>query len=442
MTHLRDELARIADDVATGPVPDDLWRRGVRRQRRTRLTNALATAAVILLVVGAGVIGTELLDRAPAPPAGQESGDAIPSRLVTPSRWLDGTADHPPGPIAVLAGAERSDGWWGAMTGVVAVAAGTGTYRFLDLPDAFYDLTADVLGDVSPVLAPDGREVAYWTRHPERAGWVGGVAVCDTVTGEVLRHELPSDLGVVPELLAWGGDGELVVGYGVVTDRRSDGWSSSSRSPFVWRPATDRVVELTSYFGSPDEVSPTADGFAVLRAHRLELRSGPSAALDRVVRLTGYRDAFERTLDPTASSLVMLPQAADGGAVRKLLVGAVGQQRARLEPLGVDVEVLDLLGWQDPQHVVVRGLVPGTDSRRAGAYAVDVRTGEPRLLVREERVSYGMFPDYAGDLWARPTADRPDPVGHEPRVVAAGVAAAVLALGLPLLALRRRRARP
>jgi hypothetical protein len=440
MTDLRDGLARIAEDVVPGPAPDDLWRRGVRRRRRTRLTSALATAAMVVLVVAAGATGPDLLTRPPVPQAGQEIRSAIPSRLVTPSRWLDGTADEPPGPVAVLAGAERADGWWDTADGVVAVSAGTGEYRFLDLPDAFHDPAADFLGDGSPVLSPDGRHVAYWTRHPQQASWVGGVAVYDTVTGEVLRHELPSDLGLAPELLAWGGDGELVVGYGVVTDRRSDGWSSSSRAPFVWRPTTDQVVELSSDIGSPDEVSPTEDGFAVIKARRLELRSGASAEVDRVVRLSGDRDATESMLDPTASTLVVLPQSADGGVVRRLLVGTVAQE-VRLEPLPIRLEVLGLLGWQDPQHAVVRGIVPGTQRRQAGAYAVDLRTGERRLLVREERYGYGMSPVYAGQLWSRPTADRHVPVGHDPRLPAAGGTAVAAALvGLLVVARRRRRA--
>jgi hypothetical protein len=444
MTDLREELARIADDVAAGPVPDDLWSRGVRRRRRTRVTSALAAAAVVLLVVAAGAAGRDLLVRTPAQPAGQERTGAIPDRLLTPSRWLDGTAGQPPGPVAVLAGAERADGWWGTTTGVVAVSAGTGAYRFLDLPDAVDDSAADFIGDGSPVLSADGREVAYWTQHPERASWVGGVAVYDTVTGEVLRHELPSDLGVAPELLAWGGDGELVVGYGVVTDRRSDGWSSSSRAPFVWRPATDRVVELSSYVGSPDAVVPTGDGFAVVRRGRVELRSGPAAAVDRVVRLARRYDATDVALDPTASTLVMAPQVDGNGVVRRLLAGSVepsGPGTVRLDPRPLDLEVLDLLGWQDRQHVVVRGIVPGTQRRQAGAYAVDLRTGEHRLLVREERDSFGMFPGYAGDLWSRPTVAATEPVAGDPRTALAGALVVAAAVGTLVLVRRRRRAR-
>ena len=348
MTDLRDELARIADVVATGPPPDDLWRRGVRRQRRTRLRSALAAAAVVVLVGAAGAAGRELLGGPPAQPAGQEGTGAIPSRLVTPSRWLDGTADHPPGQVAVLAGAERADGWWGATTGVVAVSAEAGVYRFLDLPDACYDPAADFPLDGYAALSPDGRRVAYWIRHPQRASWVGGVAVYDTVTGEILRHELPSHLGLAPDLLEWGGDNELVVGYGVVTDRGNDGWSSSSQAPFVWRPATDQVVELSSDVGSPEGVSTTEDGFAVIGPRHLELRSGASAEVERVVRLSGRRGAAESALDPTASTLVMLPPDSGGGDVRRLLVGTVGQEQVRVEPLPVDVAVLGLLGSAGP----------------------------------------------------------------------------------------------
>ncbi len=439
-TDLRGELARIADEAATGPVPGDLWSRGVRRQRRARVATALGTAAVVVLVVAAGAAGRDLLERPTAQPAGGTDSVAIPTRLVTPSRWLDGTTSRPPGPVAVLAGAERADGWWSTTDGVVAVSAHTGAYRFLDLPDAFTDGAADFLPDAGPALSPDGTRVAYWTRHPRQSGWIGGVAVYDTVTGEVLRHGLPSDLGLAPELLAWGGGGELVVGYGVVTDRLDDGLSWTSRAPFVWRPATDDVVELSSDVGSADAVSPTADGFALLRSRRLELRSSTSAEADRVVRVAGRHDAAESTVDPTASTLVMLPLGSkDGGAVRRLLVGTVGEQRVALEPHPVDVEVLGLLGWHDPTHVVVRGVVPGTQRRGAGAYAVDVRTGVARLLVREQRDSYAQFPVYAGDLWSRPTVDRPEPVGHDPRLPAAAGALLVAAVVGVLATVRRRR---
>ncbi len=441
-TDLRDELARMAGDAGSGPAPDDLWRRGVRRRRRARVVTALGTAAAVVLVVAAGAVGRDLLERPTAQPAEGADSAAIPSKLVTPGRWLGGTTDDPPGRLAVLAGAERADGWWGTTDGVVGISAETGAYRFLDLPDAFDDPAADFLGDGHPALSPHGRQVAYWTRDPQRASWVGGVAVYDTVTGEVLRHELPSDLGLAPELLEWGGDDELVVGYGVVTDRRDDGWSSSSRAPVVWRPATDEVVELSTQIGSPDGVSPTEDGFAVVRSRRLELRSGPSAELDRVVRLAGRRDAVEITVDPTASTLVMLPPGdRAGGVVRRLLVGTVGENRVRLEPQPVEMEVFGLLGWQDAQHVVVRGIVPGTQRSRAGAYAVDLRTGNPRLVVREDRDGTGMFPVYAGALWPVRTADRPEPVAHDPRLPAAGGAVVVIAaLGALAVMKRRRRA--
>jgi hypothetical protein len=191
---------------------------------------------------------------------------------------------------------------------------------------------------------------------------------------------------------------------------------------------------------------PIEGGFAVVRRGRVELRSGPAADVDSVVRLDRRYDATDVALDPTASTLVMAPPVDRDGVVRRLLVGSVepsGSEASgtvRLDRRPLDLEVLGLLGWQDAQHVVVRGIVPDTQRRQVGAYAVDLRTGEHRLLVREERDSYGMFPDYAGELWSRPTVAATEPVAGDPRTTVAGGLAVVALVGTFVLVRRRRRA--
>ena len=110
------------------------------------------------------------------------------------------------------------------------------------------------------------------------------------------------------------------------------------------------------------------------------------------------------------------------------------------EPLPIGIDTYDLVGWQDAEHVLVRGLLPRPQRRWAGIYAVDVRTGDHQLLVSETRESWVGRPDYADSLWSRATAARPEPDrAYDPRLLAG--AGGVLAGGLVLLVVRRRRAR-
>ncbi len=161
--------------------------------------------------------------------------------------------------------------------------------------------------------------------------------------------------------------------------------------------------------------------------------------LDRVP-ISGARDVQQLSVDPSGRTVVGVGQI-DGMVTSRLFVGKVGTSIA-LEPLRSEVELWELLGWQDGRHVVVRGVVPGTGKRVGAVFSVDVRTGEARELVREARESWGAFPQYASDLWSRATADRPGP-DHvlDPRLRAAGAAALVLVLGGLVLLVRRRRAR-
>lgn len=69
------------------------------------------------------------------------------------------------------------------------------TYRWLDLPGMSGEYPADV------ALSPDGRRLAYFLAgEPEsafRQSDVVGYAVYDTVTGEVARHQVPTEHGLV-----------------------------------------------------------------------------------------------------------------------------------------------------------------------------------------------------------------------------------------------------
>jgi hypothetical protein len=176
-TDLRDELARLADGTSPVAPPRDLWSRGVRRRRRTRVATALGTVAAVLAAVLISTVGWDAVRTTePAPTA--TDGLAIPSRLETPSKFTATTGDGPIGPLAAVAGAEQASSWLGGTTtGLVGVAAATGEYRFLELPDAV-DAGDDTLyGARQPALSPDGRSVAYWLRQADHPDRVGGFAV-------------------------------------------------------------------------------------------------------------------------------------------------------------------------------------------------------------------------------------------------------------------------
>jgi hypothetical protein len=434
---LRERLADIADRSGGAPPPLDLWQRGVRRRRRTRVVQALAAAVVVGVVALVLPPPATTPDR-PAPVDSRPRGPAIPDRLVTPPTRLDGTGGDPLGPLAVVAGAGRASGFLGTDTsnGWVGVSAATGEYRFLDLPSRV-DPDGEVpFLDDEVVLSPDGRSVAYWLDHPDDPGWVGGWAAYDTVTGDAVGHRVRSDLGLVPGLLTWSKDDELVVGYGVVTERDGNGWSSTSAPLTVWDVRSpDDPRELPRSFIDASWIVPTRAGFAGLVDGDVVRWSRGRTQPDYQQPVTGQgEDASEGTISPAGDRLVMVEQLGTGMAER-LLVGEIGPAGTTLEPLPLDVEVFDVAGWADDEHVVVRGVLGGS----AAILSVDVRTGEHRLLVREERENWTGRPQYATDLWSRPTVSRPEPAAPPPWWLY-GAGAAVLGLGV-LGARRWRRAR-
>ncbi|HEX4976497.1 MAG TPA: hypothetical protein VFV40_01405 [Nocardioides sp.] len=444
-TDLRDGLHALAQRRAPAVAPPDLWRRGVRRQRRVRLaTTGLVLAAVTLGVVGTAVVG-DALRTAPPPPAGTRAEGAIPDRLHTPSPWLDGTQGEPPGPLAVIAGAERLTGWRGTVVnGWVGVSAGTGEYRFLDLPGAV-DLGAeDMLGsETDPSLSPDGTAVAYWLTHPENADWVGGWASYDTVTGEVVRHRVPSRLGLSPETLEWVGNDTVLVEHSVVTQRSSDSLSATGRPLVLWSATTDALVRPADDPVPVGSVWTTSRGIATVTGRRVELRDAGTGEARARFAVRPRRDVQDGAVDADGRAVALLPHSSQL-SVRTLLVGELPRDGTRgsvaVEPLRVGVELYAVLGWKDAEHVLVRGALPGSTRRYGGIYAVDVGTGRRELLVRETRENWIGSPVYAAELWARPPVSRPAPDrAYDPRWLAgAGVAAVG---SLVLLVRWRRRAR-
>lgn len=439
-TDLRDELARLADGTSPVAPPGDLWSRGVRRRRRTRLATALGTVAAVLAAVLLSTVGWDAVRTTEPAPAATDGLD-IPSRLDTPSKFTATTSDGPIGPLAAVAGAEQASSWLGGSTnGLVGVAAATGEYRFLELPDALDAGGGTLYGPSEPALSPDGRSVAYWLRQADHPDRVGGFAVYDTVSGDVIQHEVASDLGLWADAMTWVGPRTLLLTFGEVTEISSDGSAGEGVRSRLWAPTSDTLTPVQGG-DTLSGVSPLKSGFASMVRRGLASWAVPSGERLGLVTTSGARDLQEVSVDPSGRTVVGMGTS-DSTVTSRLVVGEVIDDAVALAPLRSEVALWDLLGWQDAQHVLVRGAVPGTGNRVAAVFSVDVTTGEADELVREARQSWGAFPLYASDLWARPTADRPGPDQVlDPRLRAAGAAALVLVLGGLVLRVRRRRVR-
>ena len=123
--------ATCASAHATGDAPADLWQRGVRR-RRLR-----AGAAAMVVVPGAPARGRRLVVAA-RPHAGRASGPAggaAPAGPVLRGESLAALLRRSAGsPRAVFPAPRKTLS--SQTNGLVGVTASSGTYGFLDLPDA------------------------------------------------------------------------------------------------------------------------------------------------------------------------------------------------------------------------------------------------------------------------------------------------------------------
>lgn len=382
MDELSTALRGLAAEAhaSAGPDASVLWADGRRRARRRR---AGASAAVVVVALLAGALALVVPRPSPPPdlaPAQTSHAPAVPRDVWSPPASTSTTTQAgPPGVVAVLGGASRSDG-----TGLFTISATTGEYRLLDLPDAF-----DATGvDTAPALAPDGRRIAYWLAGspsgepilddlaaPDSAVTVG-IGVYDTRTGAVLRFQPGTEHGLAVEPLQWADDDTLLVGYGQLT-------SPSASEPFVRRlwdvartPTPDRTVS-----GLGGEAGRALDG------RLLQTRGG-----GKVVDLThdGGRAAvvarLPRSRTFAASAAWLSPRAAvlpgnevsDGGASvgsDRTMVAAVGAggRVGRLIPVRSDVAVTPL-GWIDERRMLVIG--PGRSAEEWGSLArLDALTG-------------------------------------------------------------------
>jgi hypothetical protein len=474
---LLEELAAGATaGRAVGEPGADLWRAGRRHARVRRLGTVVIAAAAVLALAATGAI-TWHHTRYPAPASTPSGAGHLPSRLYPQvSPHLPGTASAGPlGQLAALIQADRQ-GWGGKHHGFVGVSATTGTYRFLDLPGL---VQADAHVS-SPLLAPDGEHVFYWSNdgtiagaagESDRAANVAGFAVYDTTTGTVVQHPIATVHGLAPEDgEAWLDATHVLLTYGQVMGGADDVVASSSSdhyASYIWDIGTGTVTQARGVPYAAQVLGSDRSGQVVMEDNRTLLvdpATGAKAAYRShwgdIGQIGSYRVA-----------LTARGRAAYAGPYRnakgRLIQGVPGQlmvigphdRTPTLVPIP-DQDTFGVAGWLDASHVAAVLCHGNTAlmSRRRGdpsvrtaeaISSVDVRTGVTTDLVRFV-VSAGPFDDdecgdgdaqVATTLLTSPTRDFPPPPRPWSPWVPTGLGGGIaLAAGLGLWAWRRRRA--
>lgn len=445
MSTLHDRLADLAQEAPTPAAapgaPTGLWERG-RRYRRVRRAGTLAVlgAAVVVLAL----LGSITWQRAapPVQPAGGPVG--LPDRVWNPSPWLPST--DRPGQLVAMATAEEGS-WTGTRTGVAGISATTGEYTFVDLPDAALDVAQD------PVLAPDGRHVAYWvsgetTGTPlSRSGPVTGVAICDLESGRVDKHWIRTAHGVRPDFLTWADETTVVWSAGQIDGGDDASLEDQSTGRFG-------VVESWSLGGRPSPVPGAQPGAELLNAAhgRILVDTGSSRPGRQYRLLDLHHPAATRhlgvpesagstnglpfvSLDQSGRRMALVPGSRTPGKVK---AGPVGDLRVVPNTRGT----FGVADWPDADTIVTLRRVRDHSLTNAGLYRVSIPTGRSTRLVSFPRLSFGGGWQFATDLLDAPSvhADRP-PRPLDPRWVTGAAVATVLA-AVAGLVLWRRRVRP
>ncbi len=441
-----DALAERAVREAGPARPDEAWSRGRAWQRRRRhVTSAVVGVAIlVVLVVGAG--GWRLTapgpSPAPAPAAPSSEGPRLPDRFHEFNGWRPRPADDPPGVLSAVVGGSR-EGWWGSGgMGVVGIASATGEYRYLALPGRVEEL--DVFeNDVA--LSADGRWIAYWlggepivSADETTDDEVVGVAMQDLTTGEVVRHVVPTEHGLVPEELVWAGTTLWFSHFqrtGPGETSGSDGltasWEAGLEEPRTWQgraiptlvDATSAGDLLVSVMGRKVQLL-RPGGRQVLELDTLT--QGPGALSPSGTRLAVTLDPDGPRTSDTQPLTVAVGDVEGGGVVRLRIVGGDHAYR--------------VVGWRDEDHVVVESH-PASPAG-PGYATLDVTTSqvEPLVTPKPQNLAPGTL--VAQQAWAGDLFDAPaPPTARDPRL------GWTLLVGVPLallagLLLWRRRAQP
>jgi hypothetical protein len=444
MTTLHDRLADLAEDAPAARAAPRLWDRGVAYRRRRRDGTAVVLVAAVLALIA---LGSFAWLRSPAAvellPADSPGG--MPDRVFRASEWLPGTDGHPLGQLAAAYPTLRHRaaprvGRGGvslglAETGVVAVSATTGEYRFLDLPDR------DGFGYGSNAnwsLSPDGRYIAYSYSSPDAGGQHGstGFALYDTRTGQVRRHAVPGEEGVSVDQYFWTGTDTVVITYGFVGAQASGYSTTDADAPLVWNVHVEAPHDLVTGARALDVLSagpgfvvvPTVDGYVEVDPETGTVlrdlgKHAPAGVWDpSATRIAASRAGNGDVNGITPVVISTLPVNRDGKVTREQVPG--------------DVRVLDIYSWLDEDHLAVLQLEGVTD-QTLRVVSLDIRTGAARPLV--DLSAGDVDTQLAGDLLTGPTVpgiEPPTPV--DPRQAPAIGAGIVVAAGVALIWWRRR----
>lgn len=433
MSTLHDRLVDLAADAPAATPDPQLWDRAARVHRRRRAGTAALVAVAVLAVVS--LVGIDAWQRSPGvEPAAPGSDAALPAQFYAPSPWLPGTDGEPTGPLAAVMTAERR-GWFSAANGVVGVSATTGEYRFLDLPDDAGQGWA---------LSPDGSRVAYWltgdpSGSPQTSSSqekpVVGIAVWDTESGEVLRHEVETEHGLAVEDIVWADSAALVTRWaqyrvGDDAPTREQGGAIDRVGLRVWEPdGPDGPVALgmDAYVDAGN-----GEGQVLLswgRRSVLDVRTGKRSGPNVV----GSRYGNVSALSPDGSA-VAYPR---GNKNPNRLV--VARTEAEEPELVLDDDVWAAVAWIDEDTIAFTTRDTEQDPTPAFIETLSLSTGERSVLIDAGPDLQPGFDDVATDLLAVeprafPEPDRP----WDPRLVAALVGFVALVAGLWLLGWRRR----
>lgn len=455
MTTLHDRLADLADEQDGGGLPPTgLWEQGRRLHRRRRAgTAAIVATAVVLL---AGVVG---LDRSRSSvdvePAGPATELGLPDRLYLPDPHLAGTDDTGPiGPLSVVTAGVRKD-WSGDQTSASVGISGTGEYAFLDLPGA-----AALDGfrqDGNLALSADGTKLAYWLSGepagayggpPELEAYVG-LAVYDTVTGEVWRRPIETEHGLSPMTMRWAGD-TLWFEVWQYYPPQEEGAPSRRTHLVAWDPVSD-TAKVFDRTGANKKLWGLLQPGATWRGNLVLFRDGAV----HVVGADGVEVRPPLPVTPEPQGPVHLsPEGGRVAALRDTDEDGVGSNepepivvgRGPAEPSATPLVLQDvpdadahrvdeLLGWRDESHVVGRRRVNTVED--LGVVSVDVETGHLEVLIPFNPEVYDQIlaSDALGGEVFEATAP-PSPL--DPRLVW-GLGVGIVLLAAVLLVAWRRR---
>ena len=420
MQTLHERLSDLAEDAPVSPSPAGIWLDGRRRARSRRIGTAVVVAATLALLSGVG--GVAVHRSSSAPYASQPTATpALPTVVHSPSRWLSGTGDTPPGRLSLLIPAKRGT-WTGYRWSAVGVSATSGAYHFIDIPGCV---------DMAD-LSPDGRRVACWTGvGPTHSSVINGLAVYDTVTGHVDRFAPKSgSLGV--NSLGWSGSDAVTLRV----SGTSYLWRLGHGAP---RPISTPLTHIAGTAGAEGLYASGPHGYYYLdpaRGHavtriRIEPTKRSTTATAAAVSPSGSRIAIAHLTD-TSSQLMVGQVAADG-------------RRTRMTAVDASLQWPTIVGWADDRHVMVVSQVspvglPG-DGSTGDRYVldrVDVRTGEVTQVS-----DVGSLGDssifFASSILGAPSRDLPAPPQPlDPRLEAGLVTGALLVGGVALVLWRRR----